>query len=144
MLQRVTMKPVTLQWRISDTVSYQHFRRQSSVTGFISATARLVATCKCDPSRIMRPSDQGYDASLTYYSLLWRPEIIHSMVIERLIPDCLITLVESHFQVAKQWLTKANYPRVEDLKTRCQNWLKVAHRKHYSIVTRQYETRKDK
>ena len=84
----------------------------------------IVATCKYDPSRIMRPSDQGYDASLTYYSLLLRPEILHSMVIdfivERMLPDCLINLVESHFQVAKQWLTKANYPRVEDLRTRRQ------------------------
>jgi len=31
---------------------------------------------------LMRPSDQGYLASLTYCSLLWQPEILHSMVID--------------------------------------------------------------
>ena len=42
--------------------------------------------------------------------IIRRPEIHHTMVIdfnvERLLPDCLITLEESHFQVATQWLTK--------------------------------------
>ena len=64
---------------------------------------------KYNDSRFMRPSDQGIIASLTYYSLLWRPEKLHSMVIdfivEGLLPDCLITLEESHFQVATPWLT---------------------------------------
>jgi len=62
----------------------------------------------------MRNSDHGYLSSLTYYSLLWRPEILHSMVIdfivERLLPDCLITFEESHFQVATQWLTLSQLP----------------------------------
>ena len=70
--------------------------------------------------------------------------MVIDFIVERLLPDCLIKLEESHFQVAKQWLTKANYPRVEDLKTRRQKWRKVAHREPYSLVTRQYESRQDK
>ena len=68
----------------------------------------------------------------------WLTEILHSMVIdfivERLLPDCLITLKNHIFKLPRSGWHKANYPRVEDLTTRCQKWRKFAHRKPYNLV----------
>ena len=124
--RRITLrKQYTLDPRLSWNLKNYTFRRPKYFRGWqwsqlpcsggfqtryhYQPLLEIEATWKCDPSRFMRHSDQSYLASLTYYSLLWRPEILRSMVIdfivERLLPDCLITLEESHFQVAKQPIT---------------------------------------
>ena len=123
--RRITLrKQYALDPRLSWTLKNNTFRRTKCFRGWqcsqlpgsggfqtrcqYQPLLEIEAPWKCYPSRSMRPSDQGYLASLTYNSLLWRPEILHSMVfdfiVERLLPYCLITLEKSHFQVATQWL----------------------------------------
>jgi len=44
----------------------------------------------------------GRQKTENYYGGL--NSMVIDFIVERLLPDCLITLVESHFQIAKQWL----------------------------------------
>jgi len=104
--RRITLrKQYTLDPRLSWTLKNNTFRRPKCFRGWqwsqlpcsggfqtryhYQPLLDIVATWKCDPSSFMRPSDQGYFSSLTYYLLLWRPEILHSMVIDFIVTRLL-------------------------------------------------------